>query len=283
MDIIKTIFIAIVQGVTEFLPISSSGHIILFKNLFDLDLDSTFDVFLHLGTLLAVFVVFISEIKELVFGLFQKKISSKLFGSSLERKNILKIWLLFLIATIPAGLSGFFLEDILDIEPSSTNKLMFLILASLFFINAVILLSTFYIKSKNKEKNIKDLSFLEALYIGCFQAIAVLPGISRSGSTVTGSIHINLNRKDAGRFSFLLSIPVILAAFLLKLFKLINSPIPTDNHYILLLIIGVIVSFISGLIALKLLLKIIEKGKFWVFSIYMIIPVITSIVLYFIK
>ncbi len=283
MEILKAIIISIIQGISEFLPISSSGHIFLLKKIMNLNIDATFDVIIHMGTLIAVIIVFFQEIKELILGLFSKSINSKYLGDNLTRNDFIKILLLFIIATIPGGISGIFLEKSLDIEPSSTKNWMFLILALCFFITAMFLLSINFINKNNnniKFKPIKNLSFLNALFIGFFQSIAVLPGISRSGSTITASLHTKLNRENASKFSFILSIPLILAAFSLKIFKLIQSSEIADISTMKLLIISLIVSFISGYFSLKFLLKIIKKGKLWIFSIYLAAPIITSIFLW---
>lgn len=284
MDILKTIFISIIQGITEFLPISSSGHIFLLKKIFNLELNATFDVVTHVGTLFAVIIIYFKEIKELSSGLLFKSIDSKYFGDNLIRSDYFRIFLLFIIATIPGGVAGLFLEKPLDIEPSSTKNWMFLILANCFLITMIFLISTYFIKNKkhDKVKRIIDLSYLNALFIGIFQAIAILPGVSRSGSTITAALHSKLNKNDSARFSFILSIPLIIAAFLLKLVKLIQSNEIADIKTMKLLIIALITSFLAGYISLKFLIKIIQKGKVWIFSLYLIIPIIVSCILYLI-
>ena len=284
MEILKAIFIAIVQGITEFLPISSSGHIFLLKNILNLEIDATFDVVIHMGTLMAVIAIYRIEIKELLTGLFKKSIDSKFFGNNFARKDVIKIWLLFIIATIPAGIVGIFLEKHLDLEPSSKQNWMFLVLACCFILTGVLLFSTYFIGKKSSSspaatKKIKEMSFFNAVIIGLFQSFAILPGISRSGTTITAALYTKLNSKDAARFSFLLSIPLITAAFLLKVFKLIQTPKAADIQFIAILSIGMIVSFIVGYISLKLLINMIQKGKFWLFSLYMIVPTIVSVVL----
>ena len=279
MDIFKVIFISIVQGITEFLPISSSGHILLLKKLLNLELDTTFDIFIHMGTLLAVLIIYRNEIFELISGIFNKNIKTIHIGNDLSRKEILKIWNLLILATIPAGISGIFLDKYLDFSPSETKPFYFLLLAICFLITSLFLLSTLLIKNK-KDQNISQISFFNAIIIGLFQSIAVLPGISRSGTTITGSLHVGLNKKSSAKFSFLLSIPIISAAFLLKIIKLIETNKFSDINNISLLLIGLLSAFIAGYFSLKILIKIIEKGKFWIFSIYLIIPITISIYLW---
>ena len=160
---------------------------------------------------------------------------------------------------------------------------MFLVLGICFLITAIFLLSNLFIKNiKNtiKYKTIKELSFLNALFIGFFQSLAILPGISRSGSTITAALHTKLNRDYAAKFSFILSIPIITAAFILKLLKLIQSNKITDIQTMKLLIIALIVSFISGYFSLKFLITLIKKGKLWIFSIYLMAPISISIYLW---
>ncbi|MBN2545501.1 MAG: undecaprenyl-diphosphate phosphatase [Spirochaetes bacterium] len=283
MIFIKALLVSIIQGFTEFLPISSSGHIFLSKFIINLDIDATFDVILHLGSLFAVIIFYRIEIYELIAGLFKKNIQSKLFNADLSKALVLKIWLLFIIATIPAVIAGYFLEDFFDFEPSSTPKWYFLLLGSCFLLTAFFLILTKFIKKNNKK--LVELSILDSLIIGIFQAIGVLYGVSRSGSTISSALYLKVNRVDAARFSFLLSIPLIIGASLLKIFKLIKNfksdeiLMMSGSNYFLIMLIGIIGAFISGFIALKLLIKLIKTGKFWIFSIYLIIPI--AVCLYF--
>jgi undecaprenyl-diphosphatase len=135
---------------------------------------------------------------------------------------------------------------------------------------------------KNETALIDKMSIKQALVVGFFQAIAVLPGISRSGSTISGALFSGVNKNDAGRFSFLLSIPLIFAAFLLEVKDLITGELVLASREILSYLVGLIVSFIVGYISLKLLLKMIQKGKMGFFAFYLIIPAVISVVLGFI-
>lgn len=278
METLKVIIISIVQGITEFLPVSSSGHILLLKNLLNLEIDMTFDIAIHMGTLIAVVIFFRKEIMELIKGVFADKIESQLFKATLYRKDVLKIWGLFIVATIPGGLAGLFLEKRLDWTPSTMPGVFFFILAALFLATGGFLLLTLVIKRK-KTTDIVNMNFLQAFFIGCFQALAILPGISRSGSTISASLYSGLNKEDTGRFSFLLSIPLILAAFLLKVVKMFENRMIYDFQYIFNLVIGLIVSAIIGYISLKCLISMIRKGKIWFFSLYLIVPITISVIL----
>ncbi|MBP5705796.1 MAG: undecaprenyl-diphosphate phosphatase, partial [Spirochaetales bacterium] len=190
MDFLKATLIAIIQGITEFLPISSSGHIILMKQLLGFEIDSNlFDIVVHFGTLISVVIFFRTEIAELCCGVFRKETKSKLFQQTFSQTDILKIWLYMIIAIIPAGIVGLLLDDFLDEKFSAMGNIRFLILGGLFFITALILLSTKFIQS-SKNTNLYKISWYQALIVGVCQAFAVLPGISRSGTTITAGIAV---------------------------------------------------------------------------------------------
>lgn len=277
MNFIKAIIVAIVQGIAEFLPISSSGHIVLFKKILNFDIDMTFDIALHVGTLFAVVIVYRREIIEILAGPFRgKKQHSKLFNKELSNKNYFIIWLLFIVAIIPAGVAGLVLKDKIEelFHSSGTNS--FFILAGFFVLTALLLLATKFIKVK-KSRNIASMTFLQALTIGLFQALAIFPGVSRSGSTISAALFCGVDKEDAGRFSFIMSIPLILAAFLLDLKDFIDSGVSVSTEYIWIIVIGMITAFIAGYISLKLLINLLKRGKIWFFVIYMVVPIALSI------
>lgn len=281
MELLKVIFISIIQGIAEFLPISSSGHILLFKRLLGLDFDISFDLTIHFGTLLAVILVYRNDIAELIKGLFCKEIQSKTFGRTLKRSEVAHIYLVFIIATIPAGFTGLLLKDVIDTHFVIGNSKIFFLLALFFIYTALILTFSSRVK-KDKTALIDKMSIKQALIVGIFQAAAVLPGISRSGSTISGALFCGVDKKDAGRFSFLLSIPLILAAFLLEVKDLITGELTLAQGAALYYIVGLIVSFVVGYISLKLLLKMIQNGKMGFFALYLIVPAAVSVVLGFI-
>lgn len=281
MELLKVIFISIIQGVAEFLPISSSGHILLFKQLLGLDFDMSFDLTIHFGTLLAVIFVYWRDIAELIKGLFCKEIDSKTFGRTLKRKEVFHIYWVFIVATIPAGIAGLLLKDVINDYFAVGNSKIFFMLALFFVYTAVILVWSNRVK-KNETALIDKMNIRQALTIGIFQAIAILPGVSRSGSTISGALFSGVNKNDAGRFSFLLSIPLILAAFLLEVKDLVSGELVLASGAVLSYLVGLIVSFVVGYISLKLLLKMIQKGKMGFFAFYLIIPAVISVVLGFI-
>lgn len=277
MSYIKAIIIAIVQGIAEFLPISSSGHIVLFKKILNFDIDMTFDIALHVGTLFAVVIVYRREIIEILAGPFRGKAQhSTLFNKQLSNVNYLFIWLLFIVAIIPAGVAGLLLKGKIEDTFHATGANSFFILAGFFFLTALLLLVTKFIKTK-KSRNIANMTFFQALTIGLFQALAIFPGVSRSGSTISAALFCGVDKEDAGRFSFIMSIPLILAAFLLDLKDILESGVSLSSEYIWIIIVGMITAFIAGYISLKLLINLLKRGKIWFFVIYMVLPIALSI------
>lgn len=242
MNIFQTIILAITQGVTEFLPISSSGHLAVLQILWNLPKTSiTFNALLHFGTLGAILAVFWREIKEIFYN---------------RNWPLIK---LIIIGTIPAAIFGFFFQTKIE---SSFFSLKFIGLS--FLITALFLLLTKFSKS---EKVIDNISCLDALLIGIAQAAALFPGISRSGFTISAGLLRKLKPEVAYRFSFLLALPVILGAVILQLPALIQQG---GNSY-LLGGIGMLISFFVGIISLKILEKILKRGKYFWFSLYLII------------
>ncbi|MCK4805850.1 MAG: undecaprenyl-diphosphate phosphatase [Candidatus Pacebacteria bacterium] len=240
MNILQTIILAITQGVTEFLPISSSGHLAVLQILWNLPKTSiAFNTLLHFGTLGAILAVFSQEIKEIFHN---------------RNWQLIK---LIIIGTIPAAIFGFFFQTKIE---SSFFSLKFIGLS--FLITALFLLSTKYSKAQ------KDtISWLDALIIGIAQAAALFPGISRSGFTISAGLLRKLKPEIAYRFSFLLALPIILGAVILQLPALLQQG---ENSY-LLGGIGMLISFFIGIISLKILEKILKRGKYFWFSLYLII------------
>lgn len=246
MDInkmIEEILLAILQGVTEFLPVSSSGHLAVVSNIM-----SEPNIFLfatlHLATLFAVVIFTRKEIVTLLK--FDKKAN--------------KLLLYLIIATIPGAAFGFFFESAIEKLFSS-----FAFLAGAFLFTGIVLLLTKFQKESSK-LNIKN-----AFVIGIAQILALLPGVSRSGTTISAGLLLGLKREEAAKFSFLLAIPLILGAFVLELKK---------AYFSWSLVIACIVCMITGLISLNVLMKIIKKGKFWLFSFYCFAMSILSVILY---
>jgi len=263
MEIIQSIILGIIQGITEFLPISSSGHLVLVPNIFGWqDQGLAFDVALHWGTLFAVLIYFRKDWVEI----FRKSIQYSVF--SIQRKNTqysilntqyLKKDLLFIIiiATIPGVIAGLLLSNCA--ETVFRNPLI--ISATLFF-GAVLL---FYAdKVSVKKTDLAGLTLKMGILIGLFQALAIIPGVSRSGITITIALFLGLKRTDAAKFSFLLSTPIILGAGIKEFPSLLESGLNMS------IIVGVLVSTLSGYLAIKYMLRYLENRSYNVFVGYRI-------------
>lgn len=237
----EAIILGIVQGITEFLPVSSTAHLILFPWFFGWKgaVDSlTFDVALHAGTLLALIGCFWKDWIEIF----------------LRKRRLL---LFLVIATIPAGLAGILFKH--AIEGSLRSPLIISITLILFGI--VMLFS----ERMKKDRTVKDVKISDALVIGISQAVALIPGVSRSGITISAGLFMGLKREESARFSFLLSTPVVLGAVLLEGRKLLLSP---DNYDLNLFLAGLIASAISGLLAIRFLLYFFRRHPLNIFVYY---------------
>lgn len=249
MDILEAIVLGIIQGLTEFLPVSSSGHLELAKAIFG---DSsapeqslTFTIVLHFATALSTIVVFKKEVEEILRGLLQFKWNN-------EFKFSLKI----IISMLPAVIVGLFFEK--ELESLFGGKI--LLVGCMLLITAVLLL--FADKSKNTKK---EVSFLNAMLIGVSQAIAILPGVSRSGATISTSVLLGVDRTRAAKFSFLMVVPLIFG----KIGKdLVSGNLNLQSSEITPILIGFISAFISGLLACKWMISIVKRSKLSYFSIY---------------
>lgn len=268
VEILKYIFIAFVQGVAEILPISSSGHITLASEIVNINPSLTLSIFLHAGSLIAVIVYYAKDlwkmIKHLFLYIFKKDRSEEAIKYS-------KLVLMLVIATIPAGLVGVFLKDIID-QIFQDN----IFLGIDFLITAIIL---FVIGRINCDRKTKDMNILDAFIVGLFQAVGVLPGISRSGITISGLKTRKFNNEDSANFAFLMFIPISAGSFLVEVYDLIKEPSAFDSSLAVPYLIGIVVAGVVTYFALKLLLKVIKKGKLWYFSIYLLILGITVITL----
>ncbi len=244
MSIFDAIILGVVQGLTEFLPVSSSGHLVLAQNLLGwTGPNLTFDVALHFATTIAVVIFFRQQLLKL------------------NRR----LAILLVIGTVPAGLVGLFFKD--SIETLFDNSL--LVSAALVMTGVMNLKANTELKDERERKSLIDLSIKDALVVGVFQAVAITPGISRSGSTVFGGLVRKLNREAAFTLSFLLAIPAVLGATLLELIDVYQTG--TNGLEPLPLILGGIVAFATGLASLKLLQYVIQKAKFNWFGWYCLV------------
>ena len=238
-NVIKYIFIGFIQGITEFLPVSSSGHIVLFGTMFELDNLLLISIVAHIGTLFAVLYCYRKRIFDLIK----------------HPKN--KTNLNLIIATIPTIIIVILFNRFLEDNFSSKT------LVWGFLVSAILLIIADLKKDGNKPVNKKS-----ALYMGLSQGCALLPGISRSGSTLVCGLLVGVEKQEALDFSFLMSIPIILASAVYESFKLFHSQITINWLGIFLVMLS---SFVFGILSIKLMLKVVKKNKLYYFSVYLII------------
>jgi undecaprenyl-diphosphatase len=258
MTYIQAFILGIIQGITEFLPISSSAHLVIVPNLLNWNIPKEqifpFDVLVQLGTIASVIIYFWKDllkiIKDFLSGIFEPKPFSN------EKTHL--GWMI-VIATIPAALGGLLFKDIVEKAFGS------IIAIAVFLIITAILLFVADRYGKN-DKEMEKVSWKNSLFIGIFQLFALLPGISRSGSTISAGVLQGLKRKEAARFSFLMSIPVMLGAGLVSLKDLFE--VANLSEFIPVLAIGFITAGIIGYLSIHWLLKFLNKSKLTSFSIY---------------
>jgi len=245
---IQFIIIGIIQGITEFLPISSSGHLVLFSHITNFDDQGLFtDVAVHFGTLLAVIIYLRNNINSLVKNFFTFKIKNN--------DNLIKI----IIATIPAVVIGYFIFDLVQIY---FRDLKVVAITSITFASILFLADHFKIKMSKWE----NMSYIQAFIIGLFQTLAFIPGASRAGVTITGARFLGFDRSSAAIFSMLLSIPIILASLVLTSINLIGSSI--ENIYLSQSIFAAFISCITALLSINLMMSLIQRSSFNIFIIY---------------
>lgn len=282
MELWEAIVMGIVQGLAEFLPISSSGHLALFKNILGLDLEASggllFDVMLHFGTLVAIFIAFWKDIKKLIVEGFMiigdfftnvGRFFKNLIGKSKENekkeyKKIVdgayrKFVMMVIVSTIPTGILGVLLDSF--IEEASAD---ILVPGIGLLITAVLLTIADYTEPGRKRPN--QISYTEAGIVGVAQGIATLPGISRSGTTIATCLKLGFDKNFAVKYSFIMSIPAVLGAVVLKAkdFADITFNTATTINYT----VGTIISAIVGYICIKTMLVIVRGKKFKIFAIY---------------
>lgn len=254
MSVLKAIILGIIQGVAEFLPISSSAHLILFPYLFGWEESGlAFDIALHFGTMMAVLAIFFKDWWDLFIGAI-KDIKDKK-----KSTNGRMFWYL-IIATVPAALTGLLLDDV--IENIIRNKIWIIALALAIMGLLIYIGDKWASKHYKKETKFEDISLKQALIVGIFQAFAVIPGFSRSGTTILAGRLQGISKEAITKFTFLLSVPVICGATILKI---------GDLAFTKEVIVGIISSFAMGVISIKFLLSYIKKHDFSIFAFYRVI------------
>lgn len=242
MSTLEAIILGIIQGLTEFLPISSSGHLVLFQKLLKVqEANLTFDIMVHFGTLIAVIVYFWSDIVAII------------------KKPLNKLPIYIIIATIPTGVIGLAFSDFFDklFQTGQTLGIEFIITGLIIWLAESL---------RSGSKGLREITVTDALLIGTCQGLAILPAISRSGLTIAGSLFRGLNRKFAAKFSFLLSIPAILGATVVEGKDLLGANINPD--LLLPIIVGTVAAALAGYLAIKFMIRILERGSLKIFSYY---------------
>ncbi len=269
MNIIETIILGIIQGIAEFLPISSSAHLIIFRDVFGIgsflsgNLEMSFDIALHFGTFLAILVFFFKDFWKMLI---------KGFSKGCKDPDGKMMWMI-VVATIPAAIFGVLFEEKID-ELVRTN---FILIAIALAVMGIIIRYTD--KLSKEERDIKSMSFKDAILIGCAQVCALIPGFSRSGTTISMARVLKINRSDAAKFSFYLSAPVVLGAVAIKVLK--GEMISMISYDPVTFIIGVIISFVSGLLCIRFLLNYVKKHDYNIFMWYrLLLALIVLITLY---
>lgn len=273
MTFLQSIILGIVQGITEFLPISSSAHLVLVPFFFNWNLDEQvvfpFDVLVQLGTLLAVIIYFWKDIWQILTGCWKA-----LLTRSLKDNEPARLGLLVVLATVPAGVFGVLIKD--QVEAAFHSALavgIFLLITAL-----LLFLAEWLGKCT---RNLSKLTWLDAIIIGLAQTLAIFPGVSRSGSTISAGMLRNIERPAAARFSFLMSIPIFVAAGVLSIGDLIE--IPNLSSFLPILAVGFIASAVVGYLSIHWLLSFLNKHSFKGFATYCTILGLITIGVYAIR
>lgn len=271
IELIQIFILGVVQGIAEFLPISSSAHLIIFRDIFGIgsfltgEFEMSFDIALHFGTLLAILVYFFKDFLKMFKDGFTKGVKT----------TDGKILWYIVAATIPAAVVGVLFEDVIADLVRNNYVLICICLA---IMGVIIYLAD---KKNKEEKTFKEMKLKDAIIIGCSQVCALIPGFSRSGTTIAASRVLKMNREDAAKFSFFLSAPVVAGAVVLKVLK--GEMISLITYNPTMFILGVVVSFVSGLLCIKFLLKYIKTHDYNIFLWYRLGIALLALIIFFFK
>lgn len=274
-EIIKTVILGIVEGITEWLPISSTGHMILVDEFMKLEVrDEFMDIFLvviQLGAILAVVILFWNKLWP--FNLKRTR------GEKIVDTDKILLWVKILIASVPAAVIGLAFDDLID--EMLTGDMRTFVVATALIVYGVLFI---VIENLNKKQKISDLNkmpYKTAFYIGLIQCLSLVPGTSRSGSTILGASLLGTSRTVAAEFSFFLGIPAMFGASAIKLLKFFLDGFTFTTDEIIIMLVGCIVSFVVSILAIKFLVSYIKKHDFKAFGVYRIILGI-AVILYFV-
>ena len=282
LEVLKAILFGIVEGVTEWLPISSTGHIILLDAFWPLEVSQDFydlfEIVIQLGAILAVIVLFFRKLNPFDPG-----------KAAQERKNTWSLWFKVVAAVLPSAVIGLLLDDPLDDflrnTPVLGTDLNTILVAAMLILYGVAFI---LVERRNEGKtpavtDVQGITYKTALLIGAFQVLSIIPGTSRSGATILGAILLGVGRTAGAEFSFFLAIPTMLGASALKLVKyLLEGLIPTGTE-LMVLIVGCVVSFVVSLLVIKALMEYVRKHSFSVFGVYRIVLGIVVIAYFLLK
>ena len=260
LEILKVILIGIVEGITEWLPISSTGHMILLDEFIRLDVSEEFlEMFLmviQLGAILAVPILFLDKLNPFSKG-----------KNEAEKKSTWDLWLKVLVGVAPAAVFGLLLDDLCD---KYLHNYVVVSIALIVYGVAFILIEKFSAKINKRIENVDDLSYKDALKIGGFQLLSLVPGTSRSGSTIIGGLLTGVSRGASAEFSFFMAIPIMLGISGLKIFKFIFGGFSATTNEIILLLVGMAVAFAVSYFSIKFLMDFVKRHDFKPFGIYRI-------------
>lgn len=280
MDIIKSLILGIIEGITEWLPISSTGHLIIADEFIKLGTDEAFkemfNVVIQLGAILAVVLIYFKKMwpftlkKELGYNYITK-------GQGYIKKDVMDMWFKVIVAIIPAAVIGIPLDDIFE-----THFHNYIVVSLALIVYGILFI---VIEKRNKSitpkvNSIAEISYKTALLIGMFQALSLIPGTSRSGSTILGAIIIGVSRVAAAEFSFYMAVPVMFGASLIKLLKF---GLDFTSAELIILIVGMLSAFVVSVIAIKFLMGYIKKRDFTAFGYYRIVLGIIIVAYFLIK
>ncbi len=261
MNTIEAIMLGVIQGLTEFLPVSSSGHLVLFQNLLGLtEPELLFDISLHVGTLVAVLIVFFRDIYEILRALIRTPFQMKQSGglsAIVKTDPFVRMAMLIVVGSIPTAVIGLVFKEIADrlFGTITIVGLMLLVTGTILWLTRNIV---------REGRPVENTTNKDALIIGIVQGLAILPGISRSGSTIATALFLGVDRKVAGRFSFLLSLPAIIGALVLSL----DTPELATTIPLGTIILGSVISALVGWLALVMLLRVVDRGQLHRFAPY---------------
>ena len=275
LEVLKAIILGIIEGITEWLPISSTGHMILVDEFLKLYVSAEFKelflVVIQLGAILAVPVIFFEKLNPFSKGKSQD-----------EKKNTWSLWGKVIVGIIPAGLVGVVLDDLID--EYFYNYIVVSIALIIYGIAFLLIERTK--KARDNQyviESVDAITYKDAIKIGLFQTLSLIPGTSRSGSTILGGMLVGVNRTASAEFSFFMAIPIMLGASLLKILKFAVSGITATPSEIWLLIVGILVSFAVSLFAIKFLMDFVKRHSFSAFGIYRIALGVIVIIFFVIK